>query len=118
MSALATKNSFLAKELREFKMFRSWFASARVPGYGTASRLCWIRASRVDCATTAWQTSPVQRVQEGRVEIREQDTFSRKMVRHIKPRGYLFLGNSEQIPWLHDMLDPSNQTMDRLRVAA
>ncbi len=44
-----------------------------------------------------------------------QDQFLRKMVRHLKPRGYLFLGNSEHIPWLHDILEPLNQTMYRLR---
>ncbi len=44
-----------------------------------------------------------------------QDLFLRKMVRHLKPRGYLFLGNSEHIPWLHEILEPLNQTMYRLR---
>jgi chemotaxis protein methyltransferase CheR len=44
-----------------------------------------------------------------------QDVFLRKMVRHLKPRGYLFLGNSEHIPWLSDILEPLNQTMYRLR---
>jgi chemotaxis protein methyltransferase CheR len=44
-----------------------------------------------------------------------QDVFLRKMVRHLKPRGYLFLGNSEHIPWLHSILEPLNQTMYRLR---
>lgn len=44
-----------------------------------------------------------------------QDVFLRKMVRHLKPRGYLFLGNSEHIPWLHEILEPLNQTMYRLR---
>ena len=29
--------------------------------------------------------------------------------------GYLFLGNAEHIPWLHDILEPLNQTMYRLR---
>jgi chemotaxis methyl-accepting protein methylase len=37
------------------------------------------------------------------------------MVRHLKPRGYLFLGNAEHIPWLHSILEPLNQTMYRLR---
>jgi chemotaxis protein methyltransferase CheR len=46
-----------------------------------------------------------------------QDIFLRKMVRHLKPRGYLFLGNSEHIPWLHDILEPLNKTMYRLRDA-
>jgi chemotaxis protein methyltransferase CheR len=44
-----------------------------------------------------------------------QDVFLRKMVRFLKPRGYLFLGNAEHIPWLHDILEPLNQTMYRLR---
>jgi hypothetical protein len=44
-----------------------------------------------------------------------QDIFLRKMVRFLKPRGYLFLGNAEHIPWLHDILEPLNQTMYRLR---
>ncbi len=44
-----------------------------------------------------------------------QDIFLRKMARYLKPRGYLFLGNSEHIPWLHDILAPLNHTMYRLR---
>ena len=44
-----------------------------------------------------------------------QDIFLRKMIRHLKPRGYLFLGNAEHIPWLHSILEPLNQTMYRLR---
>jgi len=44
-----------------------------------------------------------------------QDVFLRKMVRHLKPRGYLFLGNAEHIPWLHNILEPLNRTMYRLR---
>jgi chemotaxis protein methyltransferase CheR len=44
-----------------------------------------------------------------------QDVFLRKMVRHLKPRGYLFLGSSEHIPWLHQILEPLNKTMYRLR---
>lgn len=46
-----------------------------------------------------------------------QDAFLRKMARHLRPRGYLFLGNSEHIPWLHDILEPLNRTMYRLRDA-
>jgi chemotaxis protein methyltransferase CheR len=46
-----------------------------------------------------------------------QDVFLRKMARFLKPRGYLFLGNSEHIPWLHEILEPLNQTMYRLRDA-
>jgi chemotaxis protein methyltransferase CheR len=44
-----------------------------------------------------------------------QDIFLRKMIQHLKPRGYLFLGNAEHIPWLHGILEPLNQTMYRLR---
>ena len=44
-----------------------------------------------------------------------QDLFLRKMARYLKPRGYLFLGNSEHIPWLHEILEPLKQTMYRLR---
>jgi len=44
-----------------------------------------------------------------------QEIFLRKMVRYLKPRGYLFLGNAEHIPWLHNILEPLNQTMYRLR---
>lgn len=44
-----------------------------------------------------------------------QDVFLRKMVRFLKPRGYLFLGNAEHIPWLHEILEPLNHTMYRLR---
>jgi chemotaxis protein methyltransferase CheR len=44
-----------------------------------------------------------------------QNVFLRKMARCLKPNGYLFLGNSEHIPWLHEILAPLNQTMYRLR---
>lgn len=44
-----------------------------------------------------------------------QDVFLRKMARFLKPGGYLFLGNSEHIPWLHEILAPLNQTMYQLR---
>lgn len=44
-----------------------------------------------------------------------QDIFLRKMIRFLKPRGYLFLGNSEHIPWLHGVLEPLQQTMYRVR---
>jgi len=44
-----------------------------------------------------------------------QDIFLRKMIQHLRPRGYLFLGNAEHIPWLHGILEPLNQTMYRLR---
>jgi len=44
-----------------------------------------------------------------------QDIFLRHMVRYLKPRGYLFLGNAEHIPWLHPILEPLQNTMYRLR---
>jgi chemotaxis protein methyltransferase CheR len=44
-----------------------------------------------------------------------QDVFLRKMACYLKPGGYLFLGNSEHIPWLNEILAPLNQTMYRLR---
>lgn len=44
-----------------------------------------------------------------------QDLFLRRVVCYLKPRGYLFLGNAEHIPWLHDILDPLNKTMYQLR---
>jgi len=44
-----------------------------------------------------------------------QDVFLRKMAIYLKPGGYLFLGNSEHIPWLADVYEPLNQTMYRLR---
>ncbi|MGD0830936.1 MAG: protein-glutamate O-methyltransferase CheR [Terracidiphilus sp.] len=46
-----------------------------------------------------------------------QDVFLRKMACYLKPKGYLFLGNSEHIPWLQDILAPLNQTMYQLRDA-
>jgi chemotaxis protein methyltransferase CheR len=47
-----------------------------------------------------------------------QNVFLRKMARLLKPNGYLFLGNSEHIPWLSDILMPLKQTMYRLRSVA
>jgi chemotaxis protein methyltransferase CheR len=44
-----------------------------------------------------------------------QEVFLRKMASLLRPRGYLFLGSAEHIPWLHDILEPLNQTMYRLR---
>jgi chemotaxis protein methyltransferase CheR len=44
-----------------------------------------------------------------------QDVFLRKMTRYLKPGGYLFLGHSEHIPWLGDVLTPLKQTMYQLR---
>lgn len=44
-----------------------------------------------------------------------QDLFLRRIVRHMRPGGYLFLGHSEHIPWLHDILEPQRNTMYRVR---
>ena len=44
-----------------------------------------------------------------------QDVFLRKMLRSLKPNGYLFLGHSEHIPWLHDLVAPLSHTVYQLR---
>ncbi|WP_263372928.1 CheR family methyltransferase [Granulicella aggregans] len=44
-----------------------------------------------------------------------QERFLRRMTGMLRPGGYLFIGNSEQIPWMHDRLEPLSQTMYRLR---
>lgn len=44
-----------------------------------------------------------------------QELFLRKMLRSIKPDGYLFLGHSEHIPWLHDLVAPLSHTVYQLR---
>lgn len=44
-----------------------------------------------------------------------QDFILRRIVRRLKPGGYLFLGHSEHIPWLHDVLEPLQKTVYRLR---
>jgi chemotaxis protein methyltransferase CheR len=44
-----------------------------------------------------------------------QDAFLRKMARQLRPRGYIVLGHSEHIPWLHEVLEPLNKTIYRLR---
>jgi chemotaxis protein methyltransferase CheR len=44
-----------------------------------------------------------------------QDVFLRKMAHYLKPNGYLFLGNSEHIPWLREIFTPLTQTMYQLR---
>jgi chemotaxis protein methyltransferase CheR len=46
-----------------------------------------------------------------------QDLFLRRMIRYLRPGGYLFLGHSEHIPWLHNVLEPLQQTIYRLRSA-
>ena len=44
-----------------------------------------------------------------------QNVFLRKMLRHLKPNGYLFLGHSEHVPWLSDMVEPLSHTIYRKR---
>lgn len=44
-----------------------------------------------------------------------QDLFLRRMIRYLRPGGYLILGHSEHIPWLHDVLEPLQQTIYRVR---
>ena len=46
-----------------------------------------------------------------------QDLFLRRMIRYLRPGGYLILGHSEHIPWLHDVLEPLQRTLYRLRSA-
>lgn len=46
-----------------------------------------------------------------------QDLFLRRIIRYLKPGGYLFLGHSEHITWLHDLLEPLQKTVYRLRSA-
>ena len=44
-----------------------------------------------------------------------QELFLRRMLRCLRPGGYLFLGHSEHVPWLHDAVLPLNQTIYQLR---
>lgn len=44
-----------------------------------------------------------------------QELFLRRIVRLLKPGGFLFLGHSEHIPWLHDILEPLQKTVYRVR---
>jgi chemotaxis protein methyltransferase CheR len=44
-----------------------------------------------------------------------QDLILRRIVRQLKPEGFLFLGHSEHIPWLGDILEPMQKTVYRLR---
>jgi len=46
-----------------------------------------------------------------------QDLFLRRMSRLLRPGGYLILGHSEHIPWLHELLEPLQKTIYRLRSA-
>jgi chemotaxis protein methyltransferase CheR len=44
-----------------------------------------------------------------------QAVFLRKMLSSLKPNGYLFLGHSEHVPWLHDQVAPLSHTVYQLR---
>ncbi len=44
-----------------------------------------------------------------------QNTFLRKMLRFLRPAGYLMLGHSEHVPWLHDAVTPLNKTIYQLK---
>ena len=44
-----------------------------------------------------------------------QDVFLRRMLRYLRPNGYLFLGHSEHVPWLHHSIELLSQTVYRLR---
>lgn len=44
-----------------------------------------------------------------------QEVFLRKMAGYLKPKGHLFLGSSEHIPWLTEIFAPLRQTMYQLR---
>jgi chemotaxis protein methyltransferase CheR len=44
-----------------------------------------------------------------------QNTVLRKMLLYLKPGGYLFLGHSEHVPWLHDAVTPLKQTIYQLK---
>ena len=44
-----------------------------------------------------------------------QELFLRKMLRYLKPRGYLILGHSEHVPWLNDSVEALSNTVHQLR---
>ena len=44
-----------------------------------------------------------------------QEVFLRKMLRYLKPGGYLILGHSEHVPWLSDVVEPIGHTIHQLR---
>jgi chemotaxis protein methyltransferase CheR len=41
--------------------------------------------------------------------------FLRKMLRYLKPGGYLILGHSEHVPWLNDSVEAIGHTIHQLR---
>ena len=44
-----------------------------------------------------------------------QELFLRKMLRYLKPGGYLILGHSEHVPWLSDSAEALSNTVHQLR---
>lgn len=44
-----------------------------------------------------------------------QEIFLRKMLRYLKPGGYLILGHSEHVPWLNDAVEAIGHTIHQLR---
>jgi chemotaxis protein methyltransferase CheR len=44
-----------------------------------------------------------------------QEIFLRKMLRYLKPGGYLILGHSEHVPWLYDSVEAIGNTIHQLR---
>ena len=40
-----------------------------------------------------------------------QERFLRRMLRLLRPDGYLFLGHSENVPWLYDAVTPLSKTV-------
>ena len=44
-----------------------------------------------------------------------QNVFLRRMLRFLRPKGYLILGHSEHVPWLHDAVIPLQRTIYQLR---
>jgi chemotaxis protein methyltransferase CheR len=46
-----------------------------------------------------------------------QEIFLRKMLRYLKPGGYLILGHSEHVPWLNDATVSVGHTIHQLRTA-
>ena len=46
-----------------------------------------------------------------------QEIFLRRLLRHLAPGGYLFLGSAEYVPWLGDVLEQIHRSIYRLRPA-
>ncbi len=47
-----------------------------------------------------------------------QEIFLRKMLRYLKPGGYLILGHSEHVPWLNDSVEAIGHTIHQLRTGS